>query len=363
MLPARKTKVLFVGAFKPAINGTQGGQLVACTSLLNSVAASKVNWVLLDTTATTNQHRSFFSRLLKALKRLVVFYYHLCFSRVDTVLLFCSSGFSFREKGVMAIWAKRFGKRVVLAPRSGLIKNDIAKSKAFRQQLIKVFKHLDVLLCQGPAWQTYYREISGNENLNYQVVHNWIDLDKYPLVERSFKEKDNTKVLFLGWITANKGVFDILSAAEVLADENITFMLGGDGDAYAALAEEIAKRKLQQQIRLLGWIRGNDKNRQLEDADIFILPSYREGYPNALIEAMACSLPVVASRVGSIPDLVTDGQNGFLIEAGEPAALAKHLKNLHHNNDLRKKLGTAARKTVEAKNDLVKATQQIIDLL
>lgn len=335
--------------------------MIACTTLINSPLKESIDWILIDSTASTNKHRSLLNRLYGAVLRMIEFIYHLLFSRVDVVLLFCSGGFSFREKGAMAILAKWWKKKVILAPRSGLIIDDIERSKSFKKYVVRVLNALDTLICQGESWKRFYGDLSSNPSLQLVVIHNWIELEKW----RDFQFKppsSETKVVFLGWINKNKGVFDLLEASK-LTDPNVIFLLGGNGDAFTALEQIVFEQGLQERFLLLDWVTGPKKMELLQQADIFVLPSYREGYPNALLEAMATKTPVISTYTGSIPDLITPGKNGMLIEPGDHKALAEKINQLHQNHGLKRQLAESAFAKLQNNNDLQIALKKMRDVL
>lgn len=120
--------------------------------------------------------------------------------------------------------------------------------------------------------------------------------------------------------------------------------LAGDGPMADALAARARARGVGGRVQFLGHCQ--DVPALLARADIFVLPSRSEALPNALIEAMAAGLPVVASRVGGIPEIVTDGQNGVLVQPGDPTALAAAVVRLMDHPGLAAALGGAARSWV-----------------
>jgi len=96
-------------------------------------------------------------------------------------------------------------------------------------------------------------------------------------------------------------------------------------------------------VKLLGWVEGSAKAGLLDQAGVFLLPSYNEGLPVALLEAMAHGVPVVATRVGAIPDAVTDGETGYLIEPGDVDALVDRVSRLLADPDHAARLASRAR--------------------
>lgn len=135
------------------------------------------------------------------------------------------------------------------------------------------------------------------------------------------------RVLFLGRIRDKKGVFDLIDAMAVVRRSvpNAELVLAGDGDV--ALARQRADALgLGDAVRLPGWLEGEAKFEAIRRSDVMALPSYFEGFPIGVLEAMAMGSLVVATRVGGIPDLIRDGENGLLLEAGDVAALARQLE-------------------------------------
>jgi glycosyltransferase involved in cell wall biosynthesis len=135
-----------------------------------------------------------------------------------------------------------------------------------------------------------------------------------------------------------------LDMAAIVARErpDTMFVIVGDGERRAALETEVARRKMSSQIRFLGW-RG-DLDRVYADLDVVVLTSRNEGSPVALIEAMACAKPVVATRVGGVPELV--GDSGLLADVDDAAVLAHGVLQLLADPDSASHLGQKARRRV-----------------
>jgi glycosyltransferase involved in cell wall biosynthesis len=133
-------------------------------------------------------------------------------------------------------------------------------------------------------------------------------------------------VLFLGRIRGKKGVFDLIDAMQSVhrALPDARLVLAGDGEVGEARGYAAAKG-LAEVVELPGWLDGEAKQRALAACDVLALPSYFEGLPVGVLEAMASGRLVVATRVGGIPDLIRDGENGLLVEPGNAAQLAAAL--------------------------------------
>ena len=119
---------------------------------------------------------------------------------------------------------------------------------------------------------------------------------------------------------------------------------------------------LENSIIFTGKISPEIIQKYYQMADIFTLPSYTEGLPLVVIEAMACGLPVVVSTVGGIPELVKDGNNGFLVPPKDSFSLNEKLEILVNNEELRKKIGTKALETVDDEFNIDKKVDKMINM-
>ncbi len=348
-----KIKVLFVGSFLGKTKtGGVGGQMFASKTITESKLSERIEWIKLDTTALNNIKTPLHIRVFRAVLRIIKFVFHILFSRVDKVLIFTGSGASFKEKGLMALIAKFFGKYVIIAPRSGAILNDFeSKNKKFIE---KVFTKTDVVICQSESWKnTFEKEFPHLDKNKFKVIYNALDITKYNI---SSSPKNNLvpEIVFIAWVDRNKGVYELIEAVEILKKEGFKFSLTmcGHGKDFDAIKILISDKKLQEVIDLKGWIYEEEKNEILKRADIFVLPTYNEGMPNALLEAMASALPSVATSVGAIPDILQNEVSGLLIPSADSLQLAEALKKLLMNASLRQQYGAAARKQIEQKHSV-----------
>jgi glycosyltransferase involved in cell wall biosynthesis len=151
----------------------------------------------------------------------------------------------------------------------------------------------------------------------------------------------------VGRLSAEKG-FDVLirSVHELLKlGRDVGLLIVGEGDEKPRLQTLITELGAEGRMSLLGY--RSDTRELYEAMDLFALSSYREGLPNVLLEAMALEVPVVATRVAGIPRLVRDGENGLLVEPGDPRGLAGALAGVLADAGLRDRLRRAGRATVE----------------
>ena len=192
-------------------------------------------------------------------------------------------------------------------------------------------------------------------NAKIHCIHNGIDLDrvrargKQRALRKDFGFLGNDTVIgVVGRMTPIKGHQTFLkSAARLVQQEsdNVRFLIVGEGPLEGSLKELAISLGLGEKVIFAG--RRNDVCDVIEAIDIFVLPSYHEGIPMVLLEAMALNRAVIASRVGGIPEVVDHQVNGLLVSAGKENELAEACRLLIHDKSLAARLGGAARLKVE----------------
>jgi glycosyltransferase involved in cell wall biosynthesis len=153
-------------------------------------------------------------------------------------------------------------------------------------------------------------------------------------------------ILSIARLQPVKGLTDLIGAVALLrdrVDQPLLLVVGG-GSQRAELERLVATTGLADLVRLEGEVA--DPRLYLAAADVFALASTREGLPNALLEAMAAGLPIVATSVGGIPEAVEDGVSGLLVDSADPGALAEAIVQLWKDPDLRRRLGANASRRV-----------------
>lgn len=315
-----KKNILFVGSFKNhGKDGTVGGQMFACNSLVNSGVSEYVNWILIDTTAKTNQKRSFLTRLIPAIIRITKSIYHILFSNVEIVMVFASSGYSFLEKGLIIKIGWLLNKKTIIAPRSGFLIEDIHSNNKFKNKVKNILNKSTFVICQGTFWKDFFKNEFSLSDDKLKIINNWISVDEYNPIKKRINSP--VKILFLGWVTKNKGIYDLINAIKKIRNKDFILEIAGNGDEFKNLKSLLQKEGLNKKVHLLNWVYGEEKKQLLNRADIFVLPSYREGMPNSLIEAMSSNTAVISTTVGGIPDLIKSGINGILVNPGDIEAL------------------------------------------
>ena len=178
-----------------------------------------------------------------------------------------------------------------------------------------------------------------------EVLHNAVSIPDTAGLRRL--EAQDPTLLFLGHLLRDKGVYDLVQAFARLARRfpRLKLVLGGVGN-IAAVRQLAGQLGIVDRVSCPGWLGPERKTAALAGCTIFILPSYAEGMPMALLEAMSWGVPVIVTPVGGIPQVVVHEVNGLLVTPGDIDGLATAVTRLLGDTDLRTRVGTAARTTV-----------------
>lgn len=218
--------------------------------------------------------------------------------------------------------------------------------KYFRIHEQEVIANVDLISTVSNALanelKDHYKLTGGSIN----VLGNGVDTNLFTPVNM----KDNgTYILYTGRLSWNKGLVDLIRSAKHIIQKypDISFVITGRGPIEHYLRELVTKMRLDNNFSFLGFIDMKHLIKTYQNASIFIFPSYYEGLPTSILEAMACGVPVIATGVGGIPEVISDGENGFIVPIKDPKAITNSVIKLLENQKLRIKMGKIARKTIE----------------
>lgn len=255
-------------------------------------------------------------------------------------------GSAFRQT-ITASLSQLFGKPVVMHTHAGAFHDFYPRlPEPIRRTMGAVFRRCACLIALSESWRTFYVRVVGMPAERVAVLYNPVPL---PPVVPERPAGELVRLVCLGRIVETKGSYDLIRAVAALAPElrqRIRLIMAGDGEAGIArqLVQELA---LGEQITVLDWIDAAKRDALLAAADIFVLPSYHEGLPMALLEAMSWGLPAITTPVGGIPELIQQDRTGLLVAPGAVAELAAAITCLAESSEQRRRLGQAARACVE----------------
>lgn len=321
-----------VGAFPQPNVQIFGGIVTTCRTLLSSSFSDHYELVLIDSTQISNPPPSIGVRALLAFKRFVRFLKVFFSAKPDAVLLFTAVGASVIEKGAMA-WVARLSRiPVFLFPRGAGLIQTVQASRFQRAWVTAAMRGATHILCQGPAWQRFAKDVLGFSESRSPIVHNWTATEGMLMIgdSRSFTSITGApSMLFLGWLERGKGILELLEASLSLSKKyEFRLIIAGRGHAEEQARAFVQSHGLEDFVEFAGWVAGEAKEALLAKADILILPSWAEGFPNAIVEAMAAKMAVVVTTVGNVPDLITDRQQALLVPPKDKEALERAIEQL-----------------------------------
>jgi glycosyltransferase involved in cell wall biosynthesis len=334
-----KKKLLIVGAFPPAEARIFGGIVTTCKVLLDSSFGDNFQLVLIDSTQISNPPPNLGIRFLLAIKRFIKFTVYVFSRKPDAVLLFTAVGASVLEKGAMAWVARMLPIPIFLFPRGAAL-IDAVNASPFQKMWVKAaMRGATHVLCQGPAWQRFAVKVLCFEIANAPIIENWSATPNLLAIGSARPLSQNhhaPNLLFLGWLEHDKGIFDLLEAChEVSKSYQFKLSIAGRGHAEKQARQYVTERCMLNCVEFVGWVTGTEKDAVLKNADILILPSWAEGFPNAIIEAMAAKVAVIVTTVGNVPDLITDQKEALLVPPRDSQALRVAIELLCKEPELR----------------------------
>lgn len=334
------SSLLIVGSFpKKAIFG---GIQQSCKLIINSSFFSDFNIIQFDSSQISNPPPPFIVRFILAGIRLFRFMFKLIAHRPKATLIFCSDGFSALEKGIMVWLSKIFGAKAFIFPRAGNLINQVEKYP-FLKLIIKYLFSNAKFLAQGENWKLFALQKLEITQKKIKLLHNWTATEKLLSIGKSRRNESQSDVvffLFVGWLEKEKGILEILNSIKILKNKNhsLFFTFVGNGKLIKTAKDFVAKNKLEDYISFEGWIPNNQLYKYYKLADVFVLPSWSEGMPNALIEALSCGLATITTNVGMIPNYLKDNYNTLLINPKSTQELSIAMEKLIIDKNLKLKL-------------------------
>jgi len=179
------------------------------------------------------------------------------------------------------------------------------------------------------------------------IAHrHFLDFAKFTM-KKKVNERSNS-VGYIGRLSREKGVLNLVDAIPYVLKKksDVYFMICGDGSLAYEIKRKIKINNLEMNTKIVKWIPHEKVPQYLNKLKLLILPSFTEGLPNVILEAMACGTPVLATPVGAIPEIIKDGETGFLLESNDPQHIADRIIELLDKPDLLKIVSANAYKYV-----------------
>ena len=280
-----------------------------------------------------------FEKLLKGISGYFHFAKILLFHRPDIVHIHSSFGPSFYRKMpfiYMASWAKiPIINHIHGADFDEFYVNASDKKK---KKIKKVYSKCSVLIALSEEWKKKLSQIVPNEKI--VIIQNYSTIHEDALKQRLERQCNDT-VLFLGELGKRKGFYDIPAVVENVKKTvpNVKFVLAGAGTEIDenAIKKLIDEKGVKENVVFPGWVRGEKKDRLLREADVFFLPSYNEGMPMSVLDAMGYGLPIVSTIVGGIPKIVRNKENGCCCKPRDIEKMSEAISGILKEKTIREK--------------------------
>lgn len=338
----RRLRILMVGPGSKA----QGG----IAAVINNYRGSSL-WSEFDCHHfSSSTEAGKLSRLLYSFWRYLAFIMRVVIVRPDLLVVHVSSGLSFYRKSYYLLVGRLLRMPLVMHIHPAHFHEFYATGPAWRGALIRrVARWCLRIIFLSDLQRESFAGVFPREKM--VVVRNPVNSRLFA-IDQGEERRMRRQILYLGWIIQAKGVYDLVAAMPAVLREfpDATLQLAGPKEVDK-LRRLIAERGLDASLRVLGWIEGRERLHLLHSSRLLILPSYSEGVPNVILEAMASHLPVIATPVGGIPSVVTDGVTGRMVQPGDIEGIARAICDLLRDDRECERLAEAGFREVVEKHD------------
>jgi glycosyltransferase involved in cell wall biosynthesis len=277
---------------------------------------------------------------------LVSLLWRLLTKQTDAIHIHVSDWGSLLRKVILAMIGFAFRKPVLMHAHGAEFHLTYSQLPRWLQLLVSgIFRRCEAFIVLSNTWKEYYVKHLGLLEERVIVLPNPTEL---PVQIPNRVNVRKVKLACFGRVGDRKGTFDLIKAYANLPCELkdcSELVIAGDGDISRG-QKLVENLNLTEYVKFLGWIDTQARNTLLETVDVFVLPSYNEGVPMALLEAMGWGIPAIVTPVGGIPEVIVSSENGLLVTPGDIQELSEAIKLLIQNEALRLALGNAGRQTV-----------------
>jgi len=228
-------------------------------------------------------------------------------------------------------------------------------SPAMYRHFLRTVQGLDGAVADGKGVAD---RLSGVMHKDIPTIHGLVDMESFkPVSDKNTLRRQlnipekSLVLLFVGNLKREKGLYELLEVMGQIRGRipGAVLNICGRGSEHNGLKAKIAELGVGDIVRLAGAVDPGDMHRWMQAADVFVLPSYTEGMPNVVMEAMACGLPTISTTVGGLPDGIGDSEGAILVEPQAVQPLAEAMLRVSGDKSLQDKMSRAARQTAEQK--------------
>lgn len=263
----------------------------------------------------------------------IIFY--LIFKQITIAHIHFSERGSFTRKNLVLKLCKIFNKKTIIHMHGAEFKEFYNDSKSGKKKkILKFLKDADRVIVLGDSWYKFVKEL--DSEIKVETMPNFVTC----VEDKAKFETNEVNIVFLAVLIKRKGIFDLIEAVNLIIKEKkfkdykLRIIVAGSGKEEEIVKERVNNLGISEYFDFRGWIGKKEKEEILKSGQIFILPSYNEGLPVSILEAMSYGLPIISTNVGSIEDAVIDGYNGSIIEPGDIIGIRNSIVSLIKNKDL-----------------------------
>lgn len=262
-----------------------------------------------------------------------------------------------------------FRRKVVIHLHGGYFKTFYQNSSRLRKRYIKfVFQYVDRGIVSGHCLKHLLEDVLLHDKID--VVYNGVDAELFDKIQSDKNKNGKFRILFVSLLEESKGCFDLIKAVPILKKyyPDIEVFFAGRwlaNEFKEKVKSFVHENNLKTQIKFLGVVSEEEKIKLFKKSDVFVLPTYfnLEGQPSVILEAMAAKLPVITTNRGSIKEMITDRQNGFIISPRSPHQIAEKIGLLIENKNLREKMGELNHKKVKERFTLAHYVDGVVEVI
>lgn len=335
-------RILFILPLPPPVHGSaMVSQYIKDSKIINDTF--DCDFVNLSTSRRMEEiGKKSIVKIFRFLSFYVIVLFKLLSKRYDLCYLAITChGNGFLKDAPFVLLCKLFGRKVVIHQHNKGMSKEVDRP-IYRKLLPMVYKNTFVILLSWRLYPDIEKVVKREQVL---ICPNGIpnEFESEPHFERNNKIP---RLLFLSNLIESKGVFVLLDACKILKDKGYSFIcdfVGGETKEIdkERFRDEVVKRGLMNNVVYKGKLYGEDKRQIYSFSDIFVFPTYYENETFGLVnlEAMKYKLPIISTREGAIPDVVIDGENGFLVNRQDSISLSEKIEELFCSGSLRKQMG------------------------
>jgi len=354
-----KKDLLILGAnpFNKDINHA-GGQLTAITNLIKYIEKNDISYDVIDIFRSTFPKPPISKKILMSWCKYRELKDKLNNCSYKGAIVFASYGFGYWEKLFFALTIEKYNIKTLFFIRSGHFMQSVI-DKEYRVPIKRFFMNkISYIGYQGGNWEAFYLKFGIKKEKLIKIL-NWIEIKKY---KRSFNDYKVT-FLYVGWMVEKKGVNELVDVILENSDlDKFNFIFVGGGTLIDSLVSRVKKLNRDNNIKFTGWLNHKEVERYYKEADVLVLPSHAEGFPNVILEALNYRLPIISTNVGAISESVIDNYNGFLINVNNKQELFDAILKLGSSKKLRQKFSQNSEKVLLKNHSIEKNCKIIFDL-